>query len=612
MPFSTTDPARRPPPPEGRRRAVRRPRRGACTAALLACLTPGLVCLAQAQTEADAAPVSELGLRQQQLANRLADLEQELAALAADLAASDSGAAAKLRQTLANSRRRLLRERMTETADHLNRRRLSDAGDRQAALVADLQHLLQLLQNEKSEWQRLQERIEQLREWKQQTDRLAREEWGEKRDSDRLHQQEPSRAGLAANLAAAKRLLAEQQQLNRNTQAARHDPPQLARHAESQQQLAAATAALAAEIQHHQPPPGPVTPPEPGHRPLTEAASQQHAASKQLALNQPAPATARQADATAQLEEAVRQLQQAIERLDQLDAEQLRQNQEATAQATGELAAGMAKAESESGESSPGMARIAQARSAMSQAAGQLGQQQPGQASRSQQQAHRDLQQAGQEIDQEITDRREEQMDALRREFADIIRRMLAEQQTAGARTRDAHRAEEAPRREAAEAIRDQERAIRDQAVRAIAIIARTGARAAVFPALLELVRDDLGTVADQLDQSRTGAPVQELQAHIEHTLEDLLNAFENQAEQPSDLPPPPPGEPQQGQPPQPAEEQLLSPLTELKLLRARQHRLNLDTARTHADALSTERVRERQARILDLFRRLANLEAPQ
>jgi len=50
--------------------------------------------------------------------------------------------------------------------------------------------------------------------------------------------------------------------------------------------------------------------------------------------------------------------------------------------------------------------------------------------------------------------------------------------------------------------------------------------RSAAFPMIVEEIRDDLDRVAERLTTGQCAAVTQDMQAEIEQTLEDLINAL--------------------------------------------------------------------------------------
>jgi tetratricopeptide (TPR) repeat protein len=251
----------------------------------------------------------------------------------------------------------------------------------------------------------------------------------------------------------------------------------------------------------------------------------------------------------------------------------------------------------------------------MEEASEDLDQGRPDPAAEDQEDAFEALQEAREQVQEQLAAAQEEQQEVLREDLIALFREMLDTQIQLSSETRelDQKRGEEAWGREQAlkaAALSEAEAGLSEQADDAYTMILDNSAPI-VFPRVLEDVRDDLGSLSERLGDEETGTVTQTIQRDVEEALNDLIAALEEdpQDNEPSEPPPDSPPPPGGGGAPMPPP--LVSALAELKLLRNLQVRINERTERLgtvsqeEADAGSLPRqadvLSERQESVLTM-----------
>lgn len=526
---------------------------------------------------------SALGIHQEGVRQSMAQLERRIVSLITVFKEADPELAGRLHRALALAKQRQVTSRMNEIKDLLDRGALDPAVKEQTAIDADLERLLRILLYDQSEYERLKEEIERLRRWEQRLQKLAREEWDQKRDSEDT--QDPNAAEKQADRAALlEQLIARQKELNAATERTlAKGGRDLARlsgdQSEARSEAAELLSAMRQESGSSQRPGAPVMP-EPGETALGEAIAHQGKAAANLAQQKGKSAKQEQERALAGLERALAEMRGAQEEWADRPEDpfpQMQQRQDGTAGATGQLEQEMAQA---AGQPQPGQQSLASAQRHMQQASGQLGAQRPRPAAEEQEEAFDDLVDAQRELLAEIARLEALQREALLAELERMLRDMLMRQQKASADTLDldGKRAKNTWQRAeqlACLAVQKEESQLDVTAGRALQMIAENGS-SSVFNAILEEVRALLKVVVERLGKEDTGTATQLAQAEIEQLLGDLLQALEDNRELP------PPSDNQQQQP-------LISLLAELKLLRSTQARINEGTTRVDKAAAAGE-----------------------
>ena len=147
-----------------------------------------------------------------------------------------------------------------------------------------------------------------------------------------------------------------------------------------------------------------------------------------------------------------------------------------------------------------------------------------------------------------------------------------------------------------------EQQAVAAETMRALLLVRDDGSAVAI-PEALEQVQDDATQAARRLERNDTGASTQGLVRDLVVSLEEILDAVEKvQREQEQQ-------QQQQGQgggrPADPGEQPLVDKLSELKMLRTLQIRINSRTRR-YADLLTEGVERAEQPELLDALDRLS------
>jgi uncharacterized low-complexity protein len=344
-------------------------------------------------------------------------------------------------------------------------------------------------------------------------------------------------------------------------------------------------------------PPAPISPArpsEPGEKPLKQAIENQQAAEQKLLEGKGKAAGEDEQTALANLQRALAELKREQSRIASLPPEAFEKMaqkqddianqtakldekmQEAGAAGGGEGGEGQPGAGAGGGKPQPGQQKVQQAQKSMQQASGGLRKQDPSDAARKQAKSIKELEEALQEIEERLAQLREEtQLEKLAR-LEQRFREMLARQQKATLDTavfeKKRQESGELKRAErlALGKVAVEEGALAESAQQALDVILDDGT-SVVFPDVVGQVRDDMLTVKQLLESSRTDAFTHSLQKEIESTLEELIEALQ-QAQQQKEGSGGGGGGGGGGEPP------LFPNSAELKLLRAAQMRINRRT----------------------------------
>jgi hypothetical protein len=559
------------------------------------------------QSEAESAPAtSPLTPRQQRVNRMMGNLERMLLSLARTLEKTEPERAERLVKAFQQSKELLIEQRMEEIVRLLETARLDSASDEQKKIIQDLSQLIELLLEEGIDPETLEEEIERLTRWRELIQKLVKEEEGHLRESDKIANKDETLADLERQIEAVKELIRRQEQvIHKTAAAAEQDTEQLAKLAGDQGTIRNDTQSLADEIasagrpsgssqgdspsggqaESDESPEGEAQTSEPGERPLREAAGHQQSAEKQLRQSDRQAAQGEEQESLEDLKTALAELEKERDRLRSPPAEvfpQLAENQDVTAQKTGQLSDEMAKASQAAGQSGGGQSggakcgqeQVASAGQCMQQASGQLQNQQAGAASKEQDKAIRELKKALEEIQQRLAELGEQMQEEMLVQLEDIFREMLDRQHKASADTvtldgkeRDADGTLRRAERLALKKLAQEERKLAEMAQQAYDLLVEDGT-SIVFPPVVEDLRDGLETIAKLLDDQRTDDYTQTLQKEIETTLEELIDALQKIAGGGGGGG----GGSCQGRPP------LVTSTAELKLLRALQLRVNRRT----------------------------------
>jgi hypothetical protein len=601
-----------------------------------------------------------LGIRQQRVERMMEDLERKFKSLTLALQQAEPERALRLQTTLNKAKELLIQKRMAEITQLLDQTQLDTATDGQKALLADIRALLALLLDEKSDREKAREEFDRLSQWKEEIERLIVLERAEKRESDRVAVKPQTIAGLESKIEALEGVIREEKEIIAATETARTTAIQgLAKIADDQRATRQKAEGIANELAREagdergpfepQPivetepanpfgnpsPPGRARNPDPGEKPLAEAAHNQQQAESNLQQGKGKAAEDDEKTALANLERALAELKGDAQRLVSLptDAfEKMARRQDDIANQTGQLERKMQQA-TPAGvtKPQPGQEKVQQAQKSMQHASGDLREQAPANASVQQAKAIKDLQDALREIEERLSQLRGMSQSEKLARLEARFREMLSTQQRLTAQTllleqkrgdgggqlarsdRNAVRSvgEEERRMEAVRSETEaKDRGLAGKAQEALDLIIDDGTTV-VFPDVVEQLRDDLITVGNLLaDNLRTDAYTTGLQKEVETTLEELIEALQQLQQQRQSSAAGGGGGGGGGQEP------LVPKSAELKLLRSAQLRVNrrtaaIDQARPATGALDdvlkgeTEKIAQRQAEIAEMTARI-------
>lgn len=585
--------------------------------------------------------------KQEEARSKFRDLTERMAKLMVALQASEQDTASLLGAGLQYVKEKKLPERMEAVRGQIEHERWDDALSDMADIRKDLQKLYDLLQNRNVDLRKLLEQIAKLQAFHDRVDKLSKEQGDEKDASARAEELQKHLAELEAQKQRAEALLAQQKELEQQTnqlglQAAaeatkpleqkqgqlKEDTQKLAKDLEALEKKDAemkAAAKPAGEPKAGEPKAGEpkAGEPKPGScSGSAQKASQSMSKSQQqLSEKKVEPSLKDQQQAIEELKKTVKDLEQMTEaarrELLKLPFEQLAKKQEDTQHATDTLAKDMEKSEekSENGEpqATPGKKRVQQAVPKQKAAAGQLKEYKP--AKQKQQDAKEDLEAAKKELEDALAQLRQQLSDEVLKALEERFTAMLAKQRELSTQTRTLDKTRQnvltadgslpAALVEKIQGVATGEGDLEVEASDAQKLLEEDGTTA-VFVEMTGELKGMLQGVAKRCRGNETGKPVQEGQAEVEDLLALLINSLRREIERRD-------GAGQcncNGQPP-------LVPISaELKLLKYMQERVNKatkeydgrageakgsETGKADAEALS-----KKQGRVQELMRKLA------
>lgn len=574
------------------------------------------------------------------------ELTERMQRLMPELQASEPESGSLLRAGLTFAQEKKLQQRLDQAGELLKQERWDESLVVLGDLQSDLGRLLELLQNRNADLHKLLEEIARLEQWKNRVGELTKEQQAEKEASARTEALQEHLADLEQKKARAEALLAQQQQLRDDTnklgvQAAANATEPLA---EKEAQLQQETDKLAKDLERTEQKDaelkkaaekaaGKSGEPKAGEPKAGEpkeggqcsgsagkAAQSMGQAQKQLGDKKPESSLKDQDHALQNLKQTLQELEKMTEEarreLLKLPLDQQAKAQEKTQHATDTLAKEMEQAEepNENGESkpSPGKQRVQQAVPKQRAAAGQLKEYKP--AKQKQQDAKEDLEAAQKELEEALAQLRQQLVDEVLRALEERFTAMLAVQRELSAQTRTLHGTRnnvvltasgELPSALVAKikALADGENGLEVEAGDALKLL-EEDATTAIFPPMVEELRDQLGSLGKRLAGNDTAEGTQDAQREVEELLTMLINALRKVIEQREG------GQCKgqcNGKPP------LVPRSAELKMLRYLQERVNKSTKEfderdgAEKNPADAEKLAKKQAKVHDLMRRLAD-----
>lgn len=435
-------------------------------------------------------------------------------------------------------------------------------------LKTDLRSLLELLQNRNADLRELLERIDLLEGFKNRVDELAKEQQQEKEDSARTEALQKHLKNIEAQKQRAEDLLKNQQELRDATNQLPLDAAEgLAKPLESKEgELEEATSELSKDLKdlekkdaqlkkEAKAAAGKPGEPKDGEPKPGEASGQAGQAAKSMGKAAESLGEKKPESALKDQDQAMEALKQTLEELDamaedaarellKLPFDQLAKEQENTQKATDTLAKDMEKAEQgdekgSEGKPTPGKQKVQQAVPKQRAAAGQLKELVP--AKQKQQDAKEDLQAAQKALEEALAQLRQQLQDEVLRALEERFTAMLARQRglTAQTETVDATRKRIMTASGALPTalvtkigeLAAGEIELEQEAIDALKLLEEDGTTA-VFPPMVEQLREELHDVAAGLGKHKTGASMNLLQKDVEDLLSLLINALRKTIEQ--------------------------------------------------------------------------------
>ena len=619
------------------------PRRAACVA-LLWLLPPALA--QQPGADAPDGRINPLATKQEMIRDRLRRLEDRMFRLQQSLAESEPQNAARLARALERIGAAGVDQEVDDLIDLLqDEARLWQASEKQGELLGEFEAVLAVLL-QRSDPDARRERIEQLRQFRQEVRQLLDEQRAQRQVTGRATGAAERARKLAGALERIDRLI-EEQQARRDAAADPDAANDAAADADAQRRLGERAEQLAEDVRGiapHQLPPDDAAdgardganrdPPEAeAAEDLESAASRMRSAAEALEQGEPADAAGEQTEALEQLRRARHRLQAEMDRLDEQqgenDPEQAARAQRSTADKAGDLAQRMQggrgtegqqegrQQPGSSGEPAPGQHNVEQARRHMDDAAKDLEGDRADEATEDQDLAIQELEQARRDLEEELQQLRREERQELLRDLEARFAEMLTRQRAVNAGTTAiAERAggeADAPagradRLRVAE-LAGEQRDLAAAAGTCLHILEEEGTTV-VFPRVVDQIRDDMSAVADRLDRARIGPVTRAVQVEIVAALEDIIEAVRRMQEEQDQQQQQQAGSPQNGEAP------LLPGSAELKLLRAAQVRVKTRTTavdearRTGAEPpaelnRSLDQIARRQREVADIAREM-------
>jgi hypothetical protein len=535
------------------------------TALVFAVLTPNASSL-RAQDQQPLSAVSKQDLAR----NKFKDLTERMQKLMAVLQKSEPQDSQLLAAGLQFAQEKKMQQRLDQASSLLQQELWDNALAVMVDVRKDLGTLYDLLQNRNVDLRKLLEQIQKLQAFRDRVDQLSKEQGEEKDASARTEELQKHLADIEAQKQRAEALLEQQKQLREATNdlgvqsAADATKPLATKEGGLQQdteKLAKDLEALEKKNEElaldNKPAAG--TPSEPGQpgagKPgggscsgsAGKAAGSMGQAQKQLGDNKPEPSLKDQDQAIEQLRKTVAELESMAEEarreLLKLPFEQQQKKQDQTQHATDTLSKDMEKSEQDGengeGKPSPGKKRVQQAVPKQRAAAGQLKEYKP--AKQKQQDAKDDLDAAKKELDDALAQLRQQLQDEVLRALEERFTAMLAKQRELSIQTKTLDKTREnlmaasdslpAALTEKIGVVATGEGDLEVEASDALKLL-EEDATTAVFPPMVEQLRDDLHGVAKQCRAQETGEPVQVAQREVEDLLELLINALRRTIEQ--------------------------------------------------------------------------------
>jgi len=608
-------------------------------------------------TEEPAKQINPLAAKQEMIRDRFQRFQDRVFSLREQLSQSEPENAARLARALQRAGELGLSDKLEEIISLLNDpAMLHKAVDEEDAFLASAERLLELLLAQSGDEEQRRKEIERLKEYKEQVERLLKEQRGLRSEAGQAADAQRMKDQLDQAIRRVDELQKRQAALSDATQKAAGDTALNRPTADAQRDLSRDTSQLSDDLKQLAEPPGDQSadsPPMQQARSLTDEASKSSKSGAQsmsqagesVQQGDNSRASQQQKQASQALQETRQQLQAARNAMEkQPDGSESTEKQQSLADQTQGLSdkmkqdaaggqqsgqqggkqggkqGGQQGGQSSQGSSqSPGQPNVQQAQQQMEKAAQSLGQKSPGDATPKQDKAIEQLDQARQELEKSLEELRKEERAETLRDLESRLRDMLAKQKPINDETIKLDQLGEAGFRRAEQLqlaeLSTRQRGLSEQAATCLHILDEDATTIA-FPHVLGQLVDDMAASADRLAAFHVGAITQTIQAEIVDALEQLLEAVQRMEQENQD---------QNGQPSQSAAgpQPLLPPSAELKLLRSSQLRINNRTGvvaesvnkgveAKDAAGLALTKLAARQAECADIARQIREKEQEQ
>ena len=569
---------------------------------LVVMVSPGALGIALAEEPAPAVPATGapavLAQREQELLNQFRELERTFLRLADLLAPSDPRRATLLRNVFEQARSQEVGNRLDTIVQLLEQGQLLKAGTTQASTLDRLRELLQLLESGDTD-RRLANTKEEVRQFLSRLSKIM----ARQRDIEGSTESGAQEEGLAQRQDA---LAEETSGLSRDIGSfskrmeATDAPPEAAeggQPADSQPQgekKPEEQPAPAPQNADDNAPPAGDTPPAAGeNKPKEPAADGDAAPQGEGGKTPPGDAPAGQPGKSAGAGEGSEG-----EAAPQQPAEEMPEPSEAEA-------ADQPEGDDESSRAKRSKSRLEAAEKRMREAEQKIEKSQRRDARKEQEKAIEELETARAELEEILRQMREQEVERLLVQLEARLRGMLRVEKgvLAGVEKLSAEPPPAEDRQQQLEAVRlgREQAAVGLDATKALTLVRDDGSAVAI-PEALEQVRDDAAAAAGRLGRGDAGATTRGIVQDIVANLEEMLAALEKAQRQQQARQKGAAG----GRPAEPGEQPLVDKLSELKMIRSLQMRVNTRTKR-FSQLLTEGAEQADEPELLDAVRRLSD-----
>ena len=224
-------------------------------------------------------PESPLGVRQARVERMMRDLEKKFTQLAQVLETSEKAQAERLIAAFQESKKLLLKDRMSEITDLLDDAKLESAGENQAKVMSDLRNLMELLLTEEDEAEKIRKEIAALEKLKKELAKMVQAEHQLLDENEEITDQDAALSDLDQQISKVKELIKKEEKVADQAEKAKDKGlDELDEVADKQRDVRKETEKLAAEMAEKD------NAKKPGAKEMAEAGAKQKAAEKLLAM----------------------------------------------------------------------------------------------------------------------------------------------------------------------------------------------------------------------------------------------------------------------------------------------------------------------------------------